>query len=311
MHDAALILARTAQYVAAVVLFGVPLFFLYGLPVKGGAAAATLAWPRPVLAFASVVLFAGTVVALGATTANMTGAAADAYRPGAWLSVVTGADFGPVIAGRIGLALVALAITLLRRPSRALWIILAAAGGAALASFAWTGHGASDEGVAGAVHLAGDVAHLLAAGVWLGALSVLSILLFTSRRDGDADALQALHRGLEGFSGIGTGTVAAILATGLLNSWFLVGPGHVRDLLSTTYGLLLCGKIAVFAGMLGLAGLNRFKLTPSLARSLAAAAPDAALRALRLSIALETAGGAAILVLVGAFGTLAPPSAMG
>jgi putative copper resistance protein D len=311
----ALVLARAAQYVAATVLFGSPLFFLYGLPNRGDAAAVGLAWPKPVLAGASALLFAGAVVALGATTANMTGRAADAYRPGAWLSVVTGADFGPVMAGRIGLALAALVITLLSRPSLALWTILAAVGGAALASFAWTGHGASDEGVAGAVHLAGDVAHLLAAGVWLGALAVLAILLFSSgpkagRRAGPA-ALQSLHGGLRGFSGIGSAAVAALLASGLLNSWFLVGVGHVRDLLSTTYGLLLCGKVAIFAGMLGLAGLNRFKLTPALARSLAAAAPDATLRALRLSIAFETAAGVAVLVLVGALGTVAPPSAMG
>jgi putative copper resistance protein D len=307
----ALVTARTAQYVSAVVLFGAPLFFLYGLPIRGCATAAKLAWARPVLALASVVLMAGGVVALAATTANMTGTAADAYRPSAWLNVATGADFGPVMAGRIGLAFAALVITLLIRPSVPLWISSAAVGGAALASFAWTGHGASDEGVSGLVHLGADVVHLFAAGVWLGALAVLAILVLTARSRREPAVLESLHHGLESFSGIGAVTVAALLATGLLNSWFLVGPDRVGDLLSTTWGLLLCGKVAVFVGMLGLAGLNRFKLTPDLARAIEAGDSGEALRALHLSIALETIGSAAILGLVAVLGNLAPPSAMG
>jgi putative copper resistance protein D len=310
MLDVALVLARIAQYVAAVVLFGSPLFCLYGLPRRGSAAAAGLAWPRPLFRIASVVLFAGAVVALGATTANMTGAAADALRPSAWLGVVTGADFGPMMAGRIALALAALAVASLGRPSPALWGATSLLGAGALASFAWTGHGASDEGLAGAVHLAGDVVHLLAAGVWLGALAALAILLLASRlasgRRTEPAAVEALHRGLAGFSGIGTATVAALVATGLMNSWFLVGPRHVGDLLATAWGLVLCAKLAVFVGMLALAGLNRFRLTPGLERSLAE--PYAALRRLCLSVAAETGAGAVVLVLVGVLGTLAPPS---
>jgi copper resistance protein D len=304
MIDVALVLARIAQYAAAAVLFGSPLFFLYGLPRQGGAAAAGLGWPRPLFRIASALLLVGAVVGLAAQTATMTGAPADAYRPSAWLSVVTGADFGPVIAGRIALALVALAIVSLGRPSSGLWSVTSLLGAAALASFAWTGHGASDDGPAGAVHLAGDVVHLLAAGVWLGALASLAILLFTSS---SPEALEALHRALAGFSGVGTATVAALLASGLLNSWFLVGPRHVRDLVATAWGLVLCAKVAVFVGMLALAGLNRFRLTPALERSLAD--PATALRRLRASVAVETCAGVAVLALVGVLGTLPPPSA--
>lgn len=309
MLEPARIVARTAQYAAAAVLFGSPLFFLYGLPARGSAAAARLAWPRPLLALAGAALLAGAVVGLAALTANMTGAPADAFRPRAWLTVVAGADFGPAMAGRIVLGVAALVAAWLGRPSVPLWRVVSLVGAAALASFAWTGHGASDEGVAGLVHLGADVVHLLAAGVWLGALAVLAILLFTSKGRSDPDALGALHRGLEGFSGVGTATVAALLATGLLNSWFLVGPSHVGDLLATPYGRLLCVKVGLFVAMLGLAGLNRFRLTPALARSLSQG--DASLKSLRASIAFETACGGAVLALVGVLGTLAPPSAMG
>ena len=266
MLDAVFVLARIAQYAAAVVLFGSPLFFLYGLPTEGSAAAAGLGWPRPLLAIASAVLLAGAVAGLAALAA---------------------VAFG--------------------RPSPALWGATGLMGAAALASFAWTGHGASDEGLAGGLHLASDVVHLLAAGVWLGALPVLALLLFSPSARAEPTALEALHRGLAGFSGVGTATVAALVASGLVNSWFLVGPRHVGDLVATPWGLLLCAKVVVFVGMLGLAGLNRFRLTPALERSLAD--PAAALKRLRLSVAIETGAGVAVLVLVGVLGTLAPPSA--
>ncbi|HEX4741634.1 MAG TPA: copper homeostasis membrane protein CopD [Caulobacteraceae bacterium] len=311
MLEVAFINSRLVQYLAAMILCGSPLFFLYGLPRQGSEAATRLGWARPLLAVASAALLVGAVVGLAAQTANVTGEPADALRPRAWLSVVTGADFGPAMAARIVLPIAALALVQLGRPSVPLWGASSLIGGAALASFAWTGHGASDEGMAGLVHLGADVLHLFAAGVWLGALAVLAILLRTSGGGSDLAGLQALHRGLKGFSGVGTATVAILLATGLLNSWFLIGPNHVRDLFVTPYGLLLCGKIAIFVVMLCLAGLNRFRLTPALAGSLSDGGSPAAVRRLRLSIAFETACGGAVLALVAVLGTLEPPSAMG
>ncbi|HSZ52757.1 MAG TPA: CopD family protein, partial [Caulobacteraceae bacterium] len=165
--------------------------------------------------------------------------------------------------------------------------------------------------MAGVLHLGADVLHLLAAGVWLGALAVLTILLRTSGGSSDPAALGALHHGLKGFSGVGTATVATLLATGLLNGWFLIGPNHIRDLFVTPYGLVLCAKLAIFVAMLGFAGLNRYMLTPALARSLSDGGSSAVVGRLRLSIALETACGGAVLALVAVLGTLEPPSAMG
>jgi copper resistance protein D len=311
MLEVALTGARLAQYAAAVILFGSPLFLLYGLPRRGNETAARLGWVRPLLWAASAALLVGAIVGLAAQTATMTGDFADMFRPRAWLSVVTGADFGPEMAARIVLPIVALALAWLGRPSVPLWSASSLVGGAALASFAWTGHGVSDQGTAGLIHLGADVLHLLATGVWLGALAVLAILLCTSSGRSDPAALRALHRGLKGFSGVGTATVATLLATGLLNSWFLIGPNHIPDLFSTPYGLLLCGKVAVFIAMVGFAGFNRFRLTPALARSLSDGGSPAAVSRLRLSVALETACGGAVLALVAVLGTLEPPSAMG
>jgi putative copper resistance protein D len=311
MFEIALTGSRLVEYGAAVILFGSPLFFLYGLPRRGIEAAARLGWARPLLWAASAALLVGAVVGLAALTANVTGDLADALRPRVWLSVLTGTDFGPALAARIVLPIAALALVQLGRPSVPLWSASSLIGGAALASFAWTGHGVSNEGVAGTLHLGADVLHLLAAGVWLGALVVLAILLCTSTGSSDPAALQRLHRGLKGFSGVGTATVTTLLATGLLNSWFLVGPNRVRDLFLTPYGLLLCCKIAIFVAMVGLAGLNRFRLTPALGHILSDGGSSAAVKRLRLSIALETTFGGAVLTLVAVLGTLEPPSAMG
>ncbi|HEX7760080.1 MAG TPA: copper homeostasis membrane protein CopD, partial [Caulobacteraceae bacterium] len=180
-------------------------------------------------------------------------------------------------------------------------------GARVLASFAWTGHGAADDGTRGLVHLAGDIVHLLAAAVWLGALAALAMLLLQAQPTASPERLAALHGALEGFSGIGSAVVALLLASGLVNSWFLVDVARLGDLVRTPYGLVLTAKVAVFAGMLALAALNRFRLTPRLDRALGGGESLApAIAALRRSLLLETSAGMAVLVLVSVLGALEP-----
>jgi putative copper resistance protein D len=102
--------------------------------------------------------------------------------------------------------------------------------------------------------------------------------------------------------------VATIVVTGLINSWFMVGIGNLSSLATTLYGQLLLTKLALFAVMLALAALNRFRLTPAFEHSIAAADHRGALGALRKSLAFETACVTAILALVALLGTLAPPA---
>jgi putative copper resistance protein D len=178
-------------------------------------------------------------------------------------------------------------------------------GGIALATLAWNGHGAATEGPMGMPHLGADVVHLLASGLWLGALAMLLARL--CRRAPDADHIASTHRALAGFSGLGTLLVAAILLTGLVNFWVLVGIDHLTALTDTLYGRLLLAKLALFALMLALAARNRFRLTPALARTVDS---PLALAALRRSVALEAAAGVAILALVAWLGTLDPIAGM-
>ena len=58
-------------------------------------------------------------------------------------------------------------------------------------------------------------------------------------------------------------SVAALIVSGSVNAWILVG--SFRALLVTDYGLLLLLKIAAFATMIAFAAMNRFWVTPRLA----------------------------------------------
>jgi putative copper resistance protein D len=155
--------------------------------------------------------------------------------------------------------------------------------------------------------LASDILHLLAAAVWLGALTALAILL-TTAREGARDDAAALHSALARFSGVGSAVVAVLLATGLVNSGFLVGPSRLGQLFLTPYGVILLAKVTLFAGMLGLAAWNRFRLTPRLEQALGGV--GAAVASLRRSVVLESAAGALVLALVSVMGVLAPPSSL-
>ncbi|MBN9554456.1 MAG: copper homeostasis membrane protein CopD [Alphaproteobacteria bacterium] len=185
--------------------------------------------------------------------------------------------------------------------------MVALGAGVALGTLAWTGHAAVTEGAAGTIHRLADGLHLLAAGAWLGALAVLVTLLF-ARIEDDRSAASA-RSALAGFAVAGSIIVAVIVATGLINVWMIVGVEGALRLPTTLYGQLLIAKLLLFAAMLGLATVNRWRLTPRLALRDAGSA-SGGVRALRVSIALETSAAVLILALVAWLGTLSPQPTM-
>ena len=98
--------------------------------------------------------------------------------------------------------------------------------------------------------------------------------------------------------------VTTILASGLVNSWFLVSP--LTNLIETEYGRLLLIKVGLFAVMVGLAGVNRFFILPTLTNPVGIARSAISLRRLRLHILLEQGLGLAIVLLVAFLGTMEP-----
>ncbi len=301
--DAAIVAARLVQFTGAMVLFGTPLFFLYGL--RGGVTGA--GWAKPLLSLSAGAVLVGSVIGLVLQTASMAGDPTAAFDRETLMAVITGSAFGAGVLARFVAAAVALVALFATRAGSRLWLVTTALATVVLASFAWTGHGAAEDGMAGRIHAAADVLHLLAAGIWLGALAALAGLLNARRRY--LRDVEALHRALAGFSSVGTAAVAVIVTTGLVNSWFLVGPSRILQIGASTYGLLLLVKLGAFVAMLGLAATNRFFLTPDLESGLAAGAPDQALAALRRSVMIETVIGLLVLTLVSVLGTLPPVSA--
>lgn len=309
MIELVVVLARLVQYAGAATLFGAPLFYLYALPAAGPGAARAMPDTRRLIVVAALLTAMGCGLALLAQTAMMSGALASALDPRALVMVATDTQFGASVLARAAASLIALVLVAALPPSTKLWRIAAALGALALASFAWSGHGADGEGAAGLFKLLADIVHLLAAGIWLGALAALVVLVLGARQ-AETAVIRALHQALEGFSGVGSLVVAALVLTGLVNGWFLVGPDHALTAISTAWGAVLVAKLAVFALMLSLAALNRFVLTPRLERSLAGLDPTSALLALRRSLLVESAAGLSVLVLVSWLGTLAPPAAL-
>jgi putative copper resistance protein D len=219
--------------------------------------------------------------------------------------ILTGTAVGMAWLMRVAVlaACLVIAIAWRRQPTR-LRIGLALLGAIALATLAWAGHGAMDDGPRGTLHLAADIAHLLAAGMWVGALAAFALLSSAKRAD-TPNGVQTLSRAASGFAPIGTVIVALLVATGIINYLYVVGP-TLDALFTTPYGLLLLGKLTLFALMLGLAARNRYRLGPRLAAALRDTNYGFALKALRNSLWAEACLAALVLALVAWLGMLSP-----
>ncbi|WP_371422529.1 copper homeostasis membrane protein CopD [Tardiphaga sp.] len=305
MQDGSTIIVRYAVYLVLAALFGLSAFSLYGLQKHERGSALVL---RPWL---SGFALAGLVVSAFAMLLMVSVMAGTPIWP-----VDSTAVAALVVGGPIGSAWVVRMIALAVAGAAAIFagertgslLVAMTASAVAMGTLAWTGHGAMDEGSLGWFHLAADIVHLLAAGVWIGALFGLLLLLARPASRVDTAHLELTHRALHGFGAIGTVVVATIVVTGLVNSWLLVGPSNVPSMMADLYGRLLVIKVALFVGMLALAALNRFRLTPAFERSIATADHNGALGALRRSLGIEAGLVVVIMGLVAWLGTLAPPA---
>lgn len=222
--------------------------------------------------------------------------------------LLTGSATGTAWEARVAALVVASMAALVAADRATLLGLVTFAAALALATLAWTGHGAMDEGAVGWLHLGADILHLLASGAWVGALLGLVLLVARPVNRIDAAHLRLTHRALHGFGVVGTLIVGTIVVTGLVNAWLLVGFANLLRLPSTLYGQLLIAKLALFGAMLGLASLNRFRLTPAFEHAIAAADHRGAVGALRRSLAVEAGCAVTILALVAWLGTLEPPA---
>jgi len=297
--DAAVIGLRWVQYLSAVAALGLPLFQVYALRDQPSGLGARFS------VAAGLVLAASALAGIVAQTAMMAGGWTAGLDPAALGYVVQSTSLGMAHVVRSGLAVIGVICLLIiprSRPGSTL-AIMAFAG--AVASFAWSGHGAATDGAPGLVHLAADIAHLIAAAIWLGALFGFCLLL-AKPRSGD---VAGASRALSSFAVLGTGAVAALVITGAVNASFLIGVDGLGRITGSTWGVLLIGKLGLFALMLGLAAHNRFTLAPALSRAVdGGAGTQGLVRRLRISVGLEMLAGVALLGVVAAMGVQMPPA---
>lgn len=302
--NAALVAARAIHFGASMLVFGEWVFvaFVAGVAWRRAFAASTrtAGLDRHAFVFATAALAASALSGIAwvvLEAMQMAGVPiAQAVANGTVFVVLEKTEFGHLFAWRalLWLALAASLVALRVKPSSRARIGVALLGaGAYLATLAAAGHAAAaSDGSVRAMHVGADALHLLAAGGWLGALPPLVYCLM------HAPSAQAAARVARRFSVLGIVCVAILIASGIVNSLFLVG--SFAALFGTAYGQLLVVKLALFAVMLALAATNRLRLTPRLA------ADNSSLRSLARNARLELAGGIAIVAIVGALGTMVP-----
>jgi putative copper resistance protein D len=304
MVEAGQVAARFLHYVSVLSLFGLALFPIYAYPSRAGAPPAWVCGWLPRMMFVALVTGLLSAAAWGLlTAANMTGTLSEAADWDALRSLFLETGFGQVWAVRLGLFAALLVLWYSRFVQHRDWMTVGFST-VLLASLASVGHTQAEHGASGFAHVAADAAHLLAAGAWLGALPALGHMLAAGRQsprpEHDNEAATALVR----FSGIGAVAVAVLIASGLVNTWFVLGSWAA--LRSTAYGNVLLVKIGLFAAMLALAALNRFVLVPHLLGEGRSGQAGDLVRRLRRSVVVEQALGALVILAVSVLGTMDP-----
>jgi len=308
MIEFGLIVARFLHYLATTALAGISLFPLYAY---AGAEPDVLGrWRQRWFFWTAVAVLLSGLCWFAFAAANMSGSMTDLVDAETTWAVVHDTDFGTVWTLRMLLAVLTVGVAAWGLRSKVAahhqnWMrpLLAAI---LLASLAGTGHAQIEEGWVGVMHVVADAVHLLAAGAWLGGLIPLALILRryleTDLNVGSKDIDRILIR----FSGMGYLAVAALIGSGLVNGWFLVG--SLFGLLNTPYGQILLGKLALFGGMLALALANRFWLVPSMGRIRADAAEGSARSSARLRnhVLGEQVLGWMVLLAVSILGTMQP-----
>ena len=224
---------------------------------------------------------------LGSETAALAGANGLRQTITALPAVILQTDFGHLLVTQISLSAVSLILA-----GRQTWQLGAATFCACIATLleAWHLHAAA---MSDTPLLICEVAHVLAAAVWLGSLLPLALFLRVASPDA---AILACRR----YSRLGAVCVLALALTAFWQGWVLIG--GLQALVASAYGWAALIKLALFLALIGFALRNRFELTPALA----AMSPQIARRDLRRSITVEASIGLLIVLVASLLASLPP-----
>lgn len=308
MGELAGLLARWLHLASSVLLVGGAALLLIASPSGRPTARRWEAWMLTACRVLVLVALGSAVGTVAYQTVVLEGRATAALEPASILRMLTQTQGGTVWLVRGGLLVLLAAFLAVRAEVRdrtdwrALRGQVALLGLVALGLIAAAGHAAAVEpGTAAA--LAADVVHLAAAGLWVGGLPALALLLWLAARPAGADARPYAVVAARRFSRTALALVGALAVSGLWSAWLQVA--SIAGLLGTRHGKLLLLKLVIFAAMLVLASLNR-RVMPALAGE-AATIGRPAMRRLSRLVAAEAALALLVLAVVAAM-TVTPPA---
>ncbi len=215
------------------------------------------------------------------------------------LTILTGARYGLLALARLA-ALFALAGVLLPSPNR--WNRWAALPLLALLllSVSLGSHAAAQSNP---WMIAADLAHLLAASVWVGGLGLFLASLWWARRWEPQQRTRLAAFLLPRFSTLAMISVGVLGLTGVYAA--LTDVGSWDGLLNTDYGRVLLVKLLAALVMLALGGVNHFVIRPRIQAAAQVAPGDASrVQGFLKFLSAEAALGALLLLWVGVFTSL-------
>ncbi|MEU3858099.1 copper resistance protein CopC [Streptomyces sp. NPDC028722] len=256
--------------VGALYAFGRYVSYAGFLVLAGGAAFVLVCWQRGAGVRALQRLVAGGWVALTAATLwllllrgsyTTSGKLADVFDLGLLGQVLQTKTGAALVSRLLLLAAAALFVAVLfgtytrreeQQEKRDLTFGLAVGGGVVAAGLAtsWAMAEHASTGLQPGIAMPVDVVHLLAVAAWLGGLTALLVALYRAPADTPVGAV-AVQR----FSRVAAGSVVALVATGVYQSWRQLGSWSAFT--GTGYGQLLLVKIGLVALLVGVAVMSR------------------------------------------------------
>ena len=303
-----LIITRAAQIAASILIAGIFTFDLVMLGLTGPSESDDLheigrrlfrlaVWSLIAALLSAVIWFWLEVASMSGLPVKNTLSASG------WGTVLLETQFGRVWQLRLGLiatAFVLVASALAKvKARRALIAILWLISIVLLVSLALISHAAA--ATRQPFGVLGDMIHLCAAGLWIGGLVPLAI--FLARVRASFSLGEMLPAVLRRFSTLSLCCVSVLVASGISNSWLLVG--SVYALFTTDYGRLLLVKLTSFAILVGFGARNRFLIKAKVQKT--GSDPDL-LAQLRRNVLCEAYLGVAVVVIVACLGVTPPAS---
>ena len=279
-------LFRWLQLASNMILIGGCVFLTIAVRAKTISDAPWPARLERALPWLSVTLLLGLVGILATTTAQATGVAENAWRPGAWLEFLQKTRIGLIWKLRAALALLVCGVALyVRFSSWARWqyVLYATVAALTLAAGSLSSHSAADE--LSVTSVLPYALHTVLASVWFGGLPAFLTVLFTAIRtrtyeEADRSSFQTLQH----FSKMALPVMIAVVATGIIVTDRMVDTSYAA-LVATSWGWLLDTKLALLIVILVIAARARFVWLPALNQNEDVA--EASRRTLRKWVTLE------------------------